>query len=220
MINAENDIIRRFPVISRTDRDAEAVVLTEYVNGLPPIKSALDVGCHSSRDEGRYAEAIKGRVKRYDGIDIKHDPRLDGFLDNYFVGNVNDFVFPQKYDLVTCVSTIEHTGLSTYKADPLTERMGMFMKCLELSNKYVWISFPLGQEYTFPDQLSVITEKILKRWEGLTSNFKVKERFFYNPGGPQSGSAWIEHSKRDVAVKIPYIDMNGNQSIGLLEIEK
>lgn len=212
------DFVREFPVVRKTDRDAEAVVLTEYITSLPPIESALDIGCHSSEKDGLYARTIRDKVKVYDGIDIKLDPELK-LLNHYFVGNVNEYQFPQKYDLVTCVSTIEHTGLSTYKADPLTERMGMFMKCLELSKKYVWISFPTGQEYTFPDQLSVITDKLLKRWESLTVNFKVKERFFYTQGA-QAGHPWHEHTKRDVAVKIPYMDFIGNQSITVLEIDK
>jgi hypothetical protein len=213
------DFIREFPIVKKTDRDCEAVVLKEFITNLPSFESALDVGCHSSKDEGGYAETIRAKVKRYDGIDIVADPRLSGFLDYQYVGNVNTFDFTTKYDLVTCVSVIEHTGLSTYKADPLTERMGMFMKCLELAKEYMWISFPVGQEYTYPDQLSIITEKILKRWETLTNNFIVKKRFFYTQGA-QAGHPWYEHRKRDVALKIPYLDYIGNQSICILEIDK
>jgi hypothetical protein len=38
--------------------------------------------------------------------------------------------------------------------------------------------------------------------------------------GAQAGHPWYEHEKRDVAVKIPYIDYIGNQSICVMEIEK
>jgi hypothetical protein len=215
-----NDFIREFPVNKRTDRDCEAVVLKEYLSKLPQLDAILDVGCHSSLTDGEYATALRNKTKRYDGIDVSSDPRMNGLLDNYYVNNVNNHVFKQKYDLVTCVSVIEHTGLSTYKADPLTERMGMFMKCLELSKKYVWISFPTGLPYIFPDQLSVIDEKLLTRWEKLVSNYKLTERFFHNAGGPQSGSPWREHQKREAATKQQYWDYCGNQSITILEIEK
>lgn len=212
------DFIRQFPIIKKTDRDCEAPVLIEWLQD-KQFESVLDIGCHSSLTDVGYAKEVRKHTKLYDGIDINFDPEINEILNNYFVGNANEHPNFIKYDAVICVSTIEHAGLSTYKGNNEEEKMKLFETCLRLSKKYIWISFPVGQEYVYPDQLSVITDKQLKRFETLTSNFKVKQRFFYNQG-PQAGHPWYEHTKREIAVKIPYIDFIGNQSICVLEVEK
>ena len=223
MLKLETDFIREFPVSSKTDRDAEAVLLIEYIKELAKekkIESLLDIGAHYSATQTHYANQIRPFVTRYDGIDILDDPVCRQLLDNYYVGNAIGYPYDLKsYDTVICVSTIEHAGVSTYKGDHVMERMKLFEACLSMAKKHLWISFPVGQEYTYPGELSVITDKQLKRWETLTSNFKVKERFFYTQGA-QAGHPWREHTKREVAVKIPYIDFIGNQSIGVLEVTK
>lgn len=223
MLSLEKDFIREFPIVNRTDRDVENVLIEEYVKSKMP-ESLLDVGAHFTADEYHYAHKIRPYIKRYDGIDIINDPVADKVLDHFYVGNANTYRIDAissigKYDIVICVSTIEHAGLSTYKADYVEERMKLFESCLLYAKKYLWISFPIGQEYIFPNELAPVTDKQLKRWETLTSNFNVKERFFYTQGA-QAGHPWYEHTKRDVAVKIPYIDYIGTQSICILEIEK
>ena len=220
-----DDFIREFPVNLRTDRDCEAPVLKEWIEKIAPINSLLDVGAHSSRQDGHYAEFVRKHVQRYDGIDILHDPITAEILDHYFIGNANLFTKKvddpsiEKWEVVICVSTIEHAGLSTYKGDYIKERNDLFKNCLELAKKYVWISFPVGQKYTYPNQLSIITKEILTKWEKSVKDYKVTQRFFYNQG-PQAGHPWYEHKKREVALKIPYIDFIGNQSICVMEIEK
>lgn len=219
MLILEKDFIKEFPVVNRTDRDCESPLLLEYIkSNAESMGSLLDIGAHHSASSTHYAHKIRPLVKKYDGVDIVDDPEAKKVLDHFYVGNANTLDLPQ-YDMVICVSTIEHAGLSTYKGDYVSERMQLFMRCLELTKKYMWISFPVGQEYIFPNELAPITDKQLKRWETLTSNFKVKERFFYTQGA-QAGFPWREHTKRDVAVKIPYIDFIGNQSIAVLEIDK
>lgn len=206
----------------KTDRDCEIPLFLGFLKS-HPVESFLDVGAHYST-YNHYAYDVRSLVKRYDGVDIIDDPEAKQILDHFIVGNVLEMLPPIPedpfYDMVACISTIEHAGISTYKVDNIMlEQNRLFEKCLMLAKKYLWISFPVGQEYTYPDELSVITDKQLKRWETLTSNFKVKERFLYNQG-PQAGHPWYEHTKREVAVKIPYIDYIGNQSICVLEIEK
>lgn len=214
------DFVREFPVNRKTDRDSEAPLLLEWLQN-KQFESVLDVGCHSSLTDGGYAEELRRRAKLYDGIDIREDSRMEGFLNHYLVGNANERFTNESslYDAVVCVSTIEHAGLSTYKGSNEEEKVKLFETCLKLAKRYVWISFPVGQPYVYPDQLSVITDKQLEGFETLTSNYKVKQRFLYNQG-PQAGHPWREHTKRDVAVKIPYIDFIGNQSICVMEIEK
>lgn len=220
MLRSE-DFVREFPINLKTDRDAESPILKEWIEKISPIESLLDVGCATSRSDGNYADFVRTHVKRYDGIDIMNDPHTAEILDNYYVGNAVDYPFDRKYDVVICVSVIEHAGLSTYKkTNPKEERDNLFKRCLELSNKYLWISFPTGLPYTYPDQLSVITEDQLKYWESLVKNFKVTERFLHNSAGPQAGTPWREHRKREAACLQQYFDYIGDQSITILEVEK
>ena len=219
MIKVPEDILREFEVKLGVDRDCEVPLLLEFLQKIAPIDSLLDIGAHTSCVPEKYGQEVRKLVKRYDGIDILPATETESIIDNYFTGNVLELPL-EKYDVVVCLSSIEHSGTSTYKREnPYEERDKVFMKCLELTKKYLWISFPVGQEYTYPNELSIITDKKLKRWETLTSNFKVKERFFYNQG-PQARHPWYEHTKREVAVKIPYIDYIGNQSLAVLEIDK
>ena len=213
-----SDMVREFPIVLKTDRDCENPLVTEFVKEHGPFDSLLDVGCHSSANH--YAPEIRKYTQIYDGIDILEDVKTAQILDHYFVGNFNTHPLVE-YDIVICVSTLEHAGISTYQADYLEERMKLFNGCLDHAKKYVWISFPVGQEYTYPGELSIVTENQLNIFEELLSieNYKFKERFFYSQG-PQANFPWYEHQKREVAVKIPYIDYVGNSSIAVLEIDK
>jgi hypothetical protein len=212
-----DDFVRNFPVVRHNDRDAEAVLLTEFLKSKGPFKSLLDIGAHHSATY--YANTIRSLTECYDAIDILHDPEVAAICDNYYQANANEMGFFGPYEAVTCVSVIEHAGTSTYKGDPYYEQMTLFKRCLNLSTKYVWISFPVGQPYVYPNELSVIHEKQLDEWEKLVEGYKVNQMFLYNQG-PQMGHPWHQHRKRDVAVKIPYIDFIGNQSICVMEIEK
>jgi hypothetical protein len=160
-------------------------------------------------------------LKRHDGIDIQPaDSATAAILDNYFVGNANTFQFdlPQ-YDAVICVSTIEHSGVSTYKGDPVDERMKLFHRCLELARKHLWISFPIGQLYTVEGQLSVVTGQQLEVWETLCKPYKTNVRFLQSQG-PQAGHPWREHRSRAAAVQSQYLDYVGNCNIAVMEIDK
>ena len=215
---AISDFTREFPVVLKTDRDCEMPLVVEFISARAPVQSLLDVGAHWSGHH--YANSIRGFVGDYVGIDIQPPDSITGkILNTYHTGNVNDFPFNRLFDAVICVSTIEHAGVSTYKADYVKERMALFHKCIRLARKHVWISFPVGQEYMEPGQLAIITEDHLAAFESMTKDFKVKKRFIYSQG-PQAGHPWREHGKREVAVRIPYISTNGNQSICAIEIDK
>jgi len=211
----QEDFIREFAVGNGIDRDVEIPVLTEFIERISPIDSLLDVGAR----ECFYADMIRPHVKRYDGIDILLDEKVEKKLDSYYVGNVNNFSLPMKYDVVICVSVIEHAGVSTYKGDHVKEQFRMFERCLDLANRYVWISFPIGQEYVYPDELSIITRGMFDMWEKFTEDYKVTKRFFYTQGA-QAKHPWREHTKEEVMFKIPYIDFIGNQTVAVLEIDK
>lgn len=225
MIKIPNDVLREFPIIWKTDRDIENPLLIEFLQKLVPIDSLLDVGSAMSGRDDRYAKKIRPFIKRYDGVDIVADRETSRILDHYITGNFLEMmsITPDDpfYDVVISVSVLEHCGVSTYKADPKKERIKVFTRCLQLAKKYAWISFDCGQEYTYPNELSIVTGSELENFEQIAKDlgFTFKKRFFYNQG-PQASHPWYEHAKQDVAFKIPYIDYIGNQSVTVLEIEK
>jgi hypothetical protein len=213
------DFIREFPVVFKTDRDCEIPLLTEFISRHGPLGSLLDIGAHWSGHH--YVRPLRGMVRQWDGIDIQPcDDVTRHLLSDYYVGNANTEPFePKSYDAVICVSTIEHSGVSTYQGDYVLERNRLFSRCLSLAKKYVWISFPVGQECVCPGQMAIITEKDLRSFEEKSKAYKVQKRFIYSQG-PQAGHPWREHEKREVALSVPYMGFIGNQSICVMEIEK
>lgn len=219
MLKRESDILREFPVVLRTNRDCENPSVIEFVKSHPDIESLIDVGAHNSW--ANYAPEIRKLVKRYYAVDILDDPETKKIVDSYYIGNANEIHFGQQiYDCVISVSVFEHCGISTYTADHKSEVIKLFETCLMLSKKYVWISCDIGlEDYVTEGQHCPITLPLWNKMLHIAKNHKVTERFFYSQG-PQAGHMWLEHAKKEVAFKIPYISYIGNQSIGVLEIEK
>lgn len=217
MLKLETDFTREFPIILRTNRDAENPTIIEFFQRHPDIVSVLDVGAHNSHVN--YASQLRAMVKAYDAIDILPDPQTEAIVDNYYVANFNDKTIQKAYDCVISVSVFEHAGLSTYKADHDTEVLNLFKNCLLYAKKYVWVSFDVGQHWVTEDQHSPITHDVYKKMLEMCKGYKVTKRFFYNQGA-QANHPWYEHQKEEVAFKIPYIYYIGNQSIAVLEIEK
>lgn len=213
---SSKDFIREFPIKYRTDRDVEVPLLLEFLEETRPT-SLLDVGAHWSH--ASYAPEVRKLVKTYDAVDILPDPQMADIVDHYYVGKLGDHLerLP-KYDTVICVSTLEHAGISTYKGNYLAERFGLFRQCLELAEKNAWFSFPVGQNYCYPDELAVVTRGHLKTLKALAVGRLIEERFFLTQGCPV-GHPWYEHQKKDVALKIPFIDFIGCQSLCVMEVK-
>lgn len=212
-----SDMVREFPVVTKTDRDVEVPLLIEYIYKIKP-ESLLDVGAHWSH--AYYAKLIRPFIKRYDAVDILSDPETEKIVDTYYVGNA--ITLPLKsYDMVICVSTLEHAGLSTYTANHEEEVPKLFYQCFLLAKKYLWFSFPVGQKYFNPTEMAPITGDQIEGFENIleANNCKYEERFFYNKS-VTDGFPWQEHTKRDVALKIPYIDCVGTQSLCVITAEK
>lgn len=212
--------IKEFPVVTRTDRDCEIPVLREYLARIGKQFSLLDVGCHWSH--AYYADYVRPLISRYDGIDILDDEKTKKIVDNYYVGNVNTWDFGGTlYDVVLCISSIEHAGISTYKGEHKYERIAVFDKCLSLSKKHMFVTFPVGKTYIYPGELAVIDRNDFSVMETLvkTIGATMKKRFFWSQG-PQSGHPWQEHEDEELALSVPYISTVGAQSLAILEIEK
>jgi hypothetical protein len=189
--------IRTFESVYGTDRDVESPIVLEFISKYKP-ESVLDVGCHWSGHT--YAPEIRGMIKRYDGVDIIPDPTLT-ILDNYHVGNVLDI--SAQYDCVMCISTLEHVGISTYKADHEAEMFRVIDKCKQLG-KRVLFTFPVGGDL-IPDQMQTLTKAQFDYIGG-------EARYFYTQGA-QSMHPWYEHDDQELAFRVPYVDYIGTQSI-------
>ena len=206
--------LRAMPIVDKTERDAEAVCMLEFVKEKEP-KNLLDVGCASTGLS--YLQDLRKLLIYYAGVDRVMDDEVKGVVDDYILGNVNEISLP-KYEMVTCVSVIEHAGLS-YEGNPQDERKKMFQKCLDLAEKYLWISFPVGQGYRYLNDFEIITDNELKVYEKMCEPYKLKERFYFSQGCSY-GHNWLEHDMRRLAVRIPFLEYVGNQSLCIMEVEK
>lgn len=214
--------LKDIPLETNTDRDVEIPCLLEFIEQNKP-ESLLDVGAHWSH--AYYARQVGDLVpNEYKAIDILPDLKTAALVDEYAVGDVNEIYKAETelFDMVICVSTIEHAGISTYQVeDYRKERQKLFEKCLLLATKQAWFSFPIGQEHLIEGQLGVVSlgDMINFRAAAFANKFNVKERYFYTQGAPV-GHVWREHDDFELATKIPYIEFIGNQSLCVMELNK
>ena len=201
----------------KTDRDCELPNLLSFLREKKDtFESLLDVGAHYSA--GYYANDVRLYAKKYHGLDPVLDEVVDRIVDKYFVA---DFLKQPLdfYDFVLCLSTIEHVGMyGVVYSDPFQKRDEFFEKLLKTATRYLWLSFPVGQAYTIPGEMSIIPLEQCERWLELVKNYKVTSGFFHSEG-PQAGYPW-ELSTKEQCYAQKYIDSVGNQSICILEIEK
>lgn len=200
------------------ERDIEIPFLVDFIKNHPDIVSALDVGAHWSWSY--YAPQVRKLVKTYDAVDILPDEQTARIVDSYTVGNVLDMK-DVSYDLVFCISSLEHAGISTYHVDDYKEEQRkVFAKLFDLSKKYVYCSFPFGKEALHKGEFSNITEHQLKYFYN-----KVKDTIrewsirFYFSEFPQGRKRYKEiglHEAKDVE----YVKELGNRCICFLEAEK
>lgn len=217
------NILREFPYKWGTDRDCEFPVLVEFVKSkVGQFESLLDVGAWYSHHT--YLDVIRPLAPRYDAIDIRDDPLVRAKADNYYVGNVigHPISDEDSYDMVICVSTVEHAGISTYKSpDYDFDQNFVFLSCVQAARKFLWISFPVGLPHFYPGEWAIIHREKLNAWEKLLRRreYKFKERFFYTEWA-QMKKPWKEHDDREFALTRPYVDSVGTQSVCVLEVEK
>ena len=181
------------------ERDVEVPAVLKFTNEMLAAKSdcsLLDVGGHYAH--ATYGPGIRELLKNniYDACDILPDPPTEKLVNNYFVGNVSELSLNQ-YDLVTCISVIEHCGLTTYKRDDIYSEQCLIMKRLtDLAQKGLFLTFPYGLPGVYPDQYSNIFDTLLSKFtnQWLYSKgpaAKVETQFFYNDFSPK-GLPWSE----------------------------
>lgn len=209
--------LNAFPTTRKTDRDCELPNLFEFLQkNKGMFSSVLDVGAHFS--SGYYANEVRLLTKTYHGLDPSRDEAVERIVDKYFTGDfLNTNLEP--YDFILCLSTIEHVGMYPIQyPDRKATRDMFFNKLLSLAQKYLWISFPVGQPYEIKNEMSIIPPDQCESWLKLIKNFNHEVGFFYSQG-PQAGYSW-EISTKERCYVNRYIDSVGNQTICIMEISK
>jgi hypothetical protein len=209
--------INTYPMTRRTDRDVELPNLLAFAKEKKgTYESLLDVGAHFSA--GYYANDLRLLAKQYHGLDPGYDESVKMIVDRYIQ---EDFLQAelQQYDFVLCLSTIEHVGMyPIIYQDRENTRDVFFQKLLAITKKYLWFSFPMGQAYEIPGEMSIIPPEQVKRWLELIKPYKATIGYFWNAGA-QAGHPWeVSNFERLAAQK--YNDRIGTQAVCIMEIEK
>ncbi len=208
------------------ERDIEIPTLLKSVEqSLPKINSFLDVGAwYSFYHYASQLAELLGPERYYAGVDIQSCKKTEMILDDYFIGNVLDVSLKQnKWSYVSCVSTIEHCGLSTYKKEDFREEQTkVFKQLLALSSYKVFLSFPFGLDDVYPKEYANITDDMLARWKYIANNFgftnAFNKQFWFNEF-PQGKEKWLQISKGEAAEK-PMVPEKGTQCVCLVEFTK
>ena len=219
------NFIREFPVVRGTDRDVELPVLSEFIESFRSnwhSFSVIDLGAAYTADT--YLPLILSFCLDYTGVDLREDVEVMKLMNNrtsrYLIENFNQVPINLQRDLVICLSTIEHVEVSpSGRGDILEEQRITFERCLELSRKAAFISFPVGLPRVIPGEFSIIGERLLAKWEHRLIPYRWDERFFYTEGA-QARKPWKEHLDRSFATTRPYVDTIGTQSLCVLRVYK
>lgn len=185
------------------ERDIEVPLLLNLVERFKP-RLFLDVGAYYSWFT--YGADIKPRLADdcvYDGCDILPRPQEDIYVDHWFHNNVTK-IGNVSYDFVSCVSAIEHCGITTYQMkDVEDEQYRVYMKMLNIATKQLFITCPYGLPGRFEGQYQNITTEQFELWwlAADAAGFKVEPQFFYNEF-PQGRKKWTTIS-REEASRVP-----------------
>ncbi len=172
------------------ERDVEEPALIDALRQAMPVRSFLDVGANYSWYTyapmvrvilNQAADDLGGRPK-YTACDVLDCAQTRAIVDHYNVGNVVGADL-EPHDFVACVSTIEHSGISTYKNHDVTaERFNVFDRLVSLARKHLFVTFPFGREGLYENEYANVTPTDLfyfaqqAKAKGLTD---VSVAFFY-----------------------------------------
>ena len=138
------------------ERNVEIPALLNAVHLHKP-ETLLDVGCHGS---AQYYSKDLSEILKYDGIDFVLDDAVAEHCD-YIVGDVLNHT--KKYDMVTCVSVLEHVGIKEIPiANAICDQIYFVDHLISLTKKHLFLTFPYGKYGVFPDQYTNIFELTYK----------------------------------------------------------
>ncbi len=209
--------LKEFSIKRRTDRDLEIPVLLEFLGRISAkVETALDVGGQYSNYY--YLQELRKIAGVYEVLDPLPDPETEKLVDRYIQKDGVTYEY-NSYDLLICVSTLEHVGQYPIKyKDYRGKRMIMFKKMLKAAKKYFWISFPVGLDYIDPGEMTLINKNEFIEFEKLVKPYKYTIGFFYSDG-PQAGQPW-GISTKEKCLNLPYLEFLGNRAICVIEVRK
>lgn len=196
-----------------SERDIEIPQLLGFVNAhSKEIATILDVGCFGSQ----YLKELKESGKIVDGIDVRPGGERK-FLRNYFVGNALTYPL-ERYDLVICLSTLEHAGIEHYTVDDFMEEQdALFKKLLDTSKWFIYVSFPYGIPVVHEGRFANVTKNRLNRFLAEVISKATYEMSFYFNNRPHDGFGWTSISQND-ADKIYYDPTEGVRCVCILKV--
>jgi len=152
-----------------------------------------------------------------DGIDIKPSTVEKEFLRNYFVGNAVTYPLG-KYDLVICLSTLEHAGIKGYKVyDFVEEQNLLFKKVVDASKRFIYATFPYAHAPDLQEGQAVnMTRNRVDEFLEAIPKATYTIRFYFNEV-VHAVSGWTEISEDD-ADKIQYDPAKGCRCVCILEV--
>ena len=170
----------------------------------------LDFGCATSRMP-LYLANLGYEVH---GLDLRPYPWQHSNL-SFFQANIFDWQPPHPYDMILCISTLEHVGLGAYEGDIVEERADF--KALQRLHDWLapdgqlLLSVPFGQT-TENSMYRVYNHAQL---QAVTQSFITKEaRYFRRVQDNEWASATVEEM---VTVASPQLPVNG---VAILKLQK
>lgn len=206
-----------FSINYRNERDVEIPLLLAFVGQHKPA-SLLDVGYYSAL----YAKDVRGIVGKdavYDGCDVKRDRKVETHLTAYHNGDVRYLDLPM-YDMVTCVSVIEHVGGQPIRAvNYEDQQVKFFERLLALAGRWLFVTFPFGQPGFVLGEYNNITDAALDRFLASVGKDDVADVRFYTTQGAQLGNGWVETSRK--AASLVTVEPSlGVRCVGILSVER
>lgn len=202
-----------------SERDVEVPQLLDFVDfHSEDITTILDFGCHGSR----YLKQLEERGKLIDGIDILPGETELGhekkFLRNYFVGNAITYPL-EKYDLVICLSTLEHAGIKPYKAnDFVLEQNTLFRKLVDVSKRFLYVTVPYASTPSLQEgeAVNMTRDRLDTFLKAIPQVSYCHLRFFFNEV-IHDVLGWTQ-IKQDAADKVEYDPAKGCRCVCILEV--
>lgn len=201
--------------IYHNERDVEVTILKNFFNEIKEeITSVYDIGCNGSV----YLEYINKEVETVDGIDLFDDGVTREKLSQYIVEDAITAEIKQ-YDLVLCISTLEHVGYQPEHAEkPKEMRMQLAKKIGEVANKYMFLTFPYGKAAVHENCFANVTNQELAQIQEAI-NAKTGMVKFYNNENPANEKSWQEIPLEEADLK-EYDPKKGVRTIAVLIAEK
>jgi hypothetical protein len=203
------------------ERDVEIPRLLNFVDEHSQnIKTILDVGCYGSQ----YLKQLKEKGKIVDGIDVHFGETKLGrekeFLRNYFVGNAVTYSPLGKYDLVICLSTLEHAGINGYIVkDFIAEQNSLFKKLIDASKRFIYVTFPYASTPSLQEGqcVNMTRDRLDTFWKAIPPTADEIDLGFYFIEAIHVVSGWTE-IPQDIADKVEYDPAEGCRCVCILKV--